>query len=84
MDDRVKVSMKKPQLIDALWGVWIPDGGDYEEGCWFYAKTDGPFCPVVAYADPKHAEAHADFFRGIFPRCYAAPLTRGAMPEMPD
>ncbi len=69
---------RQPEPIAALWGVWIPDGGEGNRGGWMqngFGVVNGPF---VAESR-EDAETQAKYEQTDSPGCYAAPLTPAAV-----
>lgn len=75
--------VKKPYTINALWGIWLPDGGRDNAGSWMLhaQRGDGP----EVYESMEDAASAADSYDkgGDHPGCYAAPITDAAKEKMP-
>lgn len=73
--------MKQPYTINALWGIWIPDGGSESAGAWML-HARGPCDGPEVYESKGKAETAAEYYsdegQGDFPGCYAAPITDAA------
>ena len=65
---------RKPYTINALWGVWAPDGAMDGNGCWLL-HAQGPCDGPEVYESGKEAEEAAEYYADDFPGCYAAPIT---------
>lgn len=72
--------IRQPYTINALWGIWIPDGDRDNAGSWMQHTQwgDGP----EVYESEAEAKAAAEYYHGDgdgpHPGCYAAPITDAA------